>query len=430
MNSEMEEIIIPYIRIDQVKKFIKDFPAKSCRVDELINKFGRSNVANALPTLQLLKLIEYNKKERLVSLTDAGNGLRIASTTNDDARAREIIRPIIDELELFKFIKGLLERKGILTSEEIGKELAFRYKKTWNNPVTYKAYGAACASILAFAGYGTYERGILRKGEHIAKEEAKLPSPYLSFKKILKILNEIKYEEIDIHALSERLQTKQNRLSAELSVCIELGLVERIVAGKFSITQKGKELIDPTKIDVRPEIWRDLLLESRYKRIIRLLKDRTFTIKELGEILNHHLGGKWREEKTIRTFAKKFWSWLQAAELIEKSEDNRYKFSEKFKLPEKKEIVTGIALIDYYSLGKCIGIISSSQKFEEIKDAVSKLISICKHEKSLEDMVGLIEDHYKLFLDLKMNDGRIFLPDIKLLEKKLGVEKWNIESIK
>ena len=419
----MNDVALPYIRMDQIKKFILEMPKETCNIDDLTARFGHSNVANALPALTLLKLIEYDKKDKKVSLTEKGRKFRIALITEDYKKAREVIKSVIDDLELFIFIKGLLERKGYLTIEEIGKEIAFKYNKTWRNSITYRAYGSACASILGFAGYGIYERGVLRIGKTSVEKEKKLPSPYLSLNKIIKILKEIGNEEVDLHALSKRLNTKENRLGSELSVCVELGIIERLAPGKFILTKKGEKLIDPLNVNRRIEIWREILLESRYIKIIKLLSDREFDFKELSDILQHHFGGKWREKTTINTFTKKFLNWLKEADIIEENEERKYRLLD-IELPKEhiyKKISSGFARVDYYYVGKYVGIISSSNNFDEIDKAVSSLISICKQDATLADVAELLEQHLALFKEMKLSDGRVFLPDINLLEKRLGL---------
>lgn len=409
--------------MDQIKKFILEMPKETCNIEDLVAKSGRSSVANALPTLTLLKLIEYNKREKKVFLTEEGRKFRIALITEDYERDREVIKSIIDALDLFIFIKELLKRKGSLTIEEIGKEIAFKYNKTWRNLVTYRAYGAACASILGFVGYGIYERGVLRKGDISVEKEKKLPSPYLSLNKILKILREIGDEEADLHTLSKRLNTNENRLGSELSVCVELGVIERLAPRKFILTKKGEKLIDPLNAHRKSEIWKEILFKSRYRKIIALLNNREFDFDELGKILQHHFGGKWREEKTINTFAKKFLNWLKEADLLEE-EEGKYKLIEEIESPKepiKKKISPRVAFMDYYFIGKSVGIISASNNFDEINKAVSNLISICKQNEVLVDVTELLEQHLKLFREMKLSDERIFLPDIKLLEKRLGL---------
>ncbi len=419
----MNDIQIPYVRMEQIKKFILELPKETSTIDELFAKFGRSNVINALPALTLLQLIEYNKKEKKVFLTERGRKFRTALITEKYKKAREIMKNIVDEIELFIFVRGLLERKGFLTIEEIGKEIAFKYDKTWRNPATYRAYGSACASILSFVGYGVYEKGVLRKDRISFEKERKLPSPYLSLNKMIKILKEIGNDEADLHILSKRLSTHEKRLGAELSVCVELGIIERIVPGKFILTKKGEKLIDPLNVHRIREIWKEILLESRYIKIVRLLFNREFDFKELGDILQHHFGGKWKEKTTIDTFTKKFLNWLKDADIIEEKEGGKYGLVE-IKLPKEqvnKSFSSGFARGDYYCIGKYVGIVSSSTNFNEINKTVSDLINICKQDNALADVTELLEQHLKLFKEMKLSDGRVFLPDINLLEKRLGL---------
>ncbi len=429
----MDDVIIPYARIDQIKKFLMEIPKETCSLDELADKFGRSSLRNILPTLEILKLIEYDKKGKRISLSEIGRKVRVALITEDYEKAREILKSIVDDIELFRFVKGLLDRKGKLSSEEIGKELAFRYNKVWRNPATYRAYGSACASILGFVGYGIYERGILRKRGLTARKEKKLPSPYPSFGKILKILRELKSGEAELGELSRRLKTKKNRLGAELSVCVELGLVERLSPGKFILTTNGEKLIDPLNKPRQKEIWRKILLGSGYSRIIKLLLEKeVFDFEELGEILRHHFGGKWREQKTVNTFTKRFLNWLKEAEILEEV-DGKYRlklelvkgeFENEEQTAYGKESYTTRVVIstDYYLLGKSVGIAIASNDRNKIEDAVSFLVQFCKEVEEFAEVAELLEEHLKIFKELKLPDGRIFIPDINMLERRLGVQ--------
>ena len=319
-------------------------------------------------------------------------------------------------------MRGLLERKGSLDIKEIGKELAFKYNKVWNNLRTYGAYGSACASILSFAGYGIYERGVLRKGESVLEKEKKLPSPYLSVNKMIRIIESIGNSVVDIHTLSERLNTSEKRMGSELSVCVELGIIERVSPGKFKITPKGKKLVDPLNAHNRNRIWREILLESRYNRIINLLKNEEFDLERLADILQHHFGGDWKEDNTKISFAKRFLNWLKEANLL-KETNGKHKLVN-FEIPKEKiskKISVGIPLMDYYTLGKSVGIVMASNDSTMIEDAISKLINVCSQDESLLDITELLKQHLEIFRDMKLPDGRIFIPDINLLEKRLGL---------
>jgi hypothetical protein len=49
------------------------------------------------------------------------------------------------------------------------------------------------------------------------------------------------------------------------------------------------------------------------------------------------------------------------------------------------------------------------------------LLEFCKQDKNLSSIADVVEEHYKLFLDLK--DSRIFKADIRLIERALGLEE-------
>jgi len=423
--------IIPYVRIDQITEFVKALPNETPSIKDIttMTKFSRSSFANIIPTIQLLKIAEYDKGERIIRLTDIGRRFRTALITNDSKTAAESIRKSVDESEVLSFVKGLLERKGSLTVLEIGRELAFKFGKKWKNVLTYKTHGAAGATILAFVGYGIYDRGVLRKEEiQVIKKE--ITPPYSSFKKMLRIIEAVStYTEVDVHILAERLQTKERRLSAEVKNCMDLGFLQRPAPGKIAITGKGRELVDPLNKDRRSIMWANALMDSEFFPIIASLRDIEFSVEDLGNILKHKLGGKWLERETIISFGKKFSSWLRSAKLIEQTEKGKYRIvAGAVKEKRKAEPIHVMSTVDYYELGKSVGILLSPYSdFERSKLAAEKLIHICGGEKDLSTVTNLLRDHLKLFSELK--DNRIFHADIKLIEKSLGVEEWITESV-
>jgi DNA-binding MarR family transcriptional regulator len=420
MNGKNEAI--PYVRMSQIKELIRKMPSGELTLKELGERFGLSKVLNALPTLQLLGLCSYDRKNKIIKLTDEGEKFRSFLITNDEKRAAEIIKPCVEKSEALSFIKMFLERRGHLSILEIGRELAFKFNKKWDNVLTYKTYGAACASILGFVGYGTYSRGILRKSE-VKIAEVKITPPYAGFKKIFNIVRLVStYGEVDLHVLATKLSTKEGRLSVEIANCVELGFLERPVPGRVAITALGRELVNPLNKSKISEIFRESLLQSDFKKIIFQLLNKTFNTKDLGEILKHQLGARWFDEQTIISFGKKFLNWLKSANLVEENKEGNYKIlinaikKEVEKLPEIPLSVT-----DYYKLGKTIGIILSSSDFETIKQAAMFLLEFCKQDKNLSSIADVVEEHYKLFLDLK--DSRIFKADIRLIERALGLEE-------
>lgn len=424
----MKKEIIPYARMDQIINFVKNISGEKISIEEIEGRFGRSVFWNVLPSLQLLGLVEYDKKSKTTKLTDLGRKFRSALITNDRKSASDALRNSVDKAPALSFVKALLDRKGSISILDIGRELAFKFNKKWDNVLTYKAHGAACASILGFVGYGIYDRGILRKSE-IKIEKAEITPPYAGFKKIVKIVDTVStFGEVDIHSLAKKLKTKESRLNAEIKNCIDLGFLQRPASSKVAITQEGRELIDPLNENRLSEIFRDALLSSKFGEIISSLTQE-FTVDDLGKILKHQIGGKWFSSTTIKAYGKKFYSWLNSAGLLEKTKKKKYRVlseivRERIKKPEE---VRFLSSIDFYELGKCVGIIlSPKNEFEKVKKVAEKLIELCKQEKSLLMAANFLEEHYKLFLDIK--DSRIFHADIKLIERALGVKEWNTKS--
>lgn len=420
---------IPYVRMSQIIEFVKLLPDRASITDiTTTTKFSKSSVQNIIPALQLLGIAEYNRKEKVIELKNMGQRFRSALVASDDGRATELIKESVESSEVLSFVRGLLERKGSLTVLEIGRELSIKFGKKWKNVLTFKTHGAACATILAFAGYGVYNRGVLRK-EEVKVVKREITPPYASFKKMTKIIELVStYNEVNIHTLAERLRTKEGRLSSEVKNCIDLGFIQRPAPGKVAITEKGREFADPLNRNRKSEIWANSLLDSGFSSIILSLKNTEFSVEELGNILKHKLGGKWLEKKTVISFGKKFYSWLKSAKMIKDTEKGKYRIVlSHIREKRKPEPIRVMSTVDYYELGKSIGILlSQNSDFEISISAVEKLIQICDREKDLSTVPELLKDHQKLFLELK--DNRIFRADIKLIEKFLGVEEWNSKA--
>jgi len=416
-----KNVIIPYVRIDQIIKVVKNMPSEKVGMKELSDRFGRSNVQNILPTLQLLGLCGYDKKSDTIELTDLGKKFRSLLITNDEKRAAETIKPYVDQSQALSLVKMLLERKGSLSILDIGRELAFKFSKKWDNILTYKTYGAACASILGFVGYGTYTRGVLRRTE--AKVvEAEISPPYAGFKKLVKIVEAVStHDEIDLHTLSQELGTKIGRLSVEIKNCIDLGFLERSAPGRVAITLTGRNFVNPLNKGKISEMFKEALLRSSFNKIVFALSESSFNVEELGKILRHQIGAKWHKDKTVLVFGKKFLDWLNSARLLEKTESGKYKLVSDIVSKIERPSAKILSIADFYRVGKVIGTILSSSEFNETKVATEKLLEFCKQDKDLATATELLEEHYKLFLELK--DSRIFRADIKLIEKILGLEE-------
>lgn len=450
----MKDITLPYVRISQVKDFIEKFPKESlCKIDDIYSLFGKSKASNILPTLQLLRLVNYDKKQNTIKLSDLGIKFRTALITNDNTLAGTLIKSVIEDNDPFKFIKNLLETKNYLTSEEIGKHLAFKFGKVWDNPLTFKTYGSAVASILSYAGVGFYSRGLLRLNGEKNNLDKKPVLPSCSFNTIYKITDYVsKIKEANLSTLINDLG---NKVHTNIGVCVELGLIERIAPKQYHISEKGFELVDSLNQESRPEFWRAILLGSNYKDLIIKLQEKELTPVDLGKFLNRYLGGKWKSDLTVKTYGKKFMSWLRYAKLIDTigkgiyrvknfnnflNKDNNLEtklvksinnIPKKMLYPKKqtesqekmvRELRLGKSDLGFFNIGKYIGTIAANNKgdLEKTINAVNELIKFCENYENLKDIKILITDHLELYKEIK--DNRIFYSDIKLLEKRLGFD--------
>ena len=254
-------------------------------------------------------------------MSNLGRKYRIALKTKNNQEAGKILTPIVMNLEFMKMIQNILERKKLLTNDEIGKELAYKYSKDWST-ASMKMYGGAVGSILGFCGIGVYSRGVLRKSAKYLINKEKPIFPSTGFNKIFKITRKI-YNNKETN-LDELEKDFGKTISNDLGPCIELGLIKRVAPKVYIITKKGSELANIFNEDKIQDNWRRILLESKYGEYIMELQGRKITIPILGEFLNNKLGGNWKSKETANTYAKKFNTWLNEADFLEKMGQGKY----------------------------------------------------------------------------------------------------------
>jgi len=350
---------------------------------------------------------------------------------NNDDKSREILKAIVNKIDYIVEIRQWLEQKGKLKIEDIGNQLALKFDQKWENPLTVKAYGAAISSIIDFIGDASYRTGtlFLKKAEYPAES---IPVPDVHINKILGILKALFPDGIDLHELSEKIMTSEKRLSSEVLPCLELGLVERPTRGFYRLTDSGKSILRPASTEQNKKtIFRERLLKSRYIKTLGELTDE-ITVEKMGEILKHSLSRGWTDE-TSRTFGSKFISWLIYAGIAEKKGrkyiiTDRKSLGTTYEIPLDEKVGTiqkppikSIDPISYYLLGKSIGQISNPNSSKEIvTEAVSNIIAFCREDYRLKDVLEGWKEDYELYPDL--NNPRIFLRDIKALEKAMGVK--------
>lgn len=435
----MKKIFLPYLNIKKTNELLRKISPKILELDELntadLSRFLEISKSVASNLVKTLKAYTFITNNRAFQFTDNGKKYISYLIRNNEKESIKILKDLVKELEYFNDIIIKLNQKGQLTISEIGNQLALLFNQTWENPQTVSTYGAALASALSFAELGFYRDGTLYK-KQIGELLDSIPSPYVSAEKIIKIVEALFPIGKDIDELSNKLGTIKSRLSYEITICIELNLIERSFKGFYKLTQIGETLVSPyKKLNERKVIFRNSLLQSRYGSIIDKLKNfDKIDINIIGEVLRFEFGkygSVWTAENTIKDYAKRFLSWLIYAEILEKTNKTHFKHvnlvPEKIDLDnttniEEKNKISHPINLRYYLLGKYVGILyNKNLDYETTKGIVENIISICREEKKLRPILQEWEDDYRLFLDIK--DSRIFLRDIRQIEKIFGVKK-------
>jgi len=429
-------VSIPYVRIRQIIEFVKSMPTSEISFDEIgfSFKLRKSQIKNIIPSLKSMGLLE--KQEGKIKLTKAGQDLRLSIKTNNEKESKNIIKNLTQKVAPLSHVVELLNQEQKLTIEQIGRKLAAKYNKSWDHPLTYKTHGASCASIVAFAGYGIYNSGVLRKSE-LVSVPLKIPFPNVTFNKMVRILENIyPYPYTSTKDLSQKIRTSEGRLASELIVCNELKLIKREYRGLYKISEIGEKLINPSlREQEKSKIFKQCLLNSRYKLVIEELSNIKFDAIKLGEIISYIFLRSKSTIKTQKVYGMKFLNWLKYAQIVKKVKVGTYTLNEsQIKevpiLKENKEkIIHHVSadeqyklLQNYYEIGKLIGMFLGGIEKKGITiEEVEKLITECHNFKQTKDVVMLLTEHRSLFETLK--DPRIFLADVKLLEKIIGGDK-------
>ena len=321
-------VIIPYVRIGQLIEFVESMPTSEVSFNELglSSKLRKSQIKNIIPSLIALGLLERLRGK--IKLTKVGQDLRLNIKTNNEKESKNIIKNLTQKIAPLSYIVELLNQEKKLTIEQIGRELAAKYNKSWDHPLTYKTHGASCASIVAFAGYGIYDGGVLRKGE-LVSAPLKIPFPNVTFQKMVRILENIyPYTNISVKDLSQKIGTSKGRLASELLVCNELKLIKREYRGLYKISEIGEKFISPAlQKEEKSEIFKRRLLNSRYNLVIEKLSNTTFDAIKLGEILIYIFRSK-STGKTQKVYGKKFLNWLKYAQIVKKVKGGMYTLDE------------------------------------------------------------------------------------------------------
>lgn len=432
--TKMKKVIIPYVGINRVIEVLKVLYREKTRVKSIseMKTLVGGGFKNVIPTLTLLGLA--NTEKDLIRLTDDGMSFINSITSGDEEMARKIVQKAINRSQSLKFVKSLLETKVQLTGEEIGQALAEHFNKRWDNIATYRTFGNSCGSILAFGGFGFYNDGILSLKPLSMKAEVELYPPEVGYQPIIEILKELHtFHRVKSTVLARKLKNrkgknKESRLGAELSICVILGLAEKDATGSYRISDTGRRLVDPLSSQPeKVEIFKNALLKSPYRDIILNLSKtgKELSYEDMGEAICFALRRDWTE-LTKKLYGKKFLTWLQAADLVEKLGPNKFKFKTEEiakKTQEVKEKTKDdmINPSQFFEIGRIIGSLETLY-FEEKKEKIfeeklSILKLILKDYEDLKIVLDLLQQNFAL--SISSNNPSIYQTNLDFVKRKI-----------
>jgi hypothetical protein len=433
------DVIVPYVGMDRVVKTIQTLHKESAREAELrrvADLLGCtiSSINNITPTLCVLGLAE--TKDGKLTLTTDGLAFAEAYSLGQEDKAKKIARDSVEKSEVLKFVKSLLEARTQLSGEEIGRALSERFNRNWKDIRTYRAHGNSCASIIAFAGLGFYDRGVLSSKPVTQTTESVAYSPEIGYNSILGLLKALNiYNRAKISDIAEKLNKDEKALWAFMTVCTKLNLVKKEIQGVYSITDFGRKLIDPTAPQkTKIEIFRGCLLDSPYGEIIKSIavSENEMTLESIGDTLSYQLRRDWSPQ-TKKLYAKKFVTWLSAADLITKVQRGLYKINkDKLKtLPKTETKKQNEIEPDYdfiFAVGRSIGSLESllvENRDEVFRNRISELKSLLRQHDDLHMLLDMLQKNYELAVS--SNNPPVFSANMSFVRQKIK-DKLNLSN--
>jgi len=439
-NMETNSSVVPYVGMDRVIKTIQALHKESAREAELrkvADLIGCtvSSINNIAPTLCVLGLAE-TKNGKLILTTD-GLAFAEACSLGQEEKTKTITRNSIEKSQVLKFVKSLLEARTQLSGEEIGRALSERFNRNWKDIRTYRAHGNSCASIIAFAGLGFYDRGMLSSRPITQTTESAAYSPEIGYNSILALLKVLNiYDRAKISDIAEKLNKGEKTIWARLTVCTKLNLVNKEIQSVYSITDFGRKLIDPTSSQkTKIEIFRGCLLDSPYGEIIRTMaaSGNEMTLESIGDTLSYQLRRDWSPQ-TKKLYANKFMTWLSAADLITKVQRGLHKINiDKLKTPlPKTETRTENAEkpnCDFiFAVGRSIGSLESllvENRDEVFSNEISELKSLLQEHEDLHMLLDMLRRNYELAVS--SNNPSVFSANVSFVRQKIR-DKLNLSN--
>lgn len=443
--SEVDEdndsrTIIPYVGVDRVIETVQALykaHAREIGISELATLMDCkvSNINNVSLAMGLPGLSEtVNGK---IVLTSEGMVFAQAMASNEEEKAKQIIKAAVGKSEVLKFVKSLLEARSEISGEEIGRALMDRFKKNWKDVRTYRAFGNSCASIISFAGYGYFGNGVLSLNAVTKKAKSDIYPPEIGYNPMISLLTVLNgYERAKLSELAQKLGTGDRSLWAHLAICGALGLVEKDLSGSYRITETGRKLLDPTlSADKKSDIFRACLYGSHYADVIRKMAsaDRDLTANDIGGILTFHLKRDWSPD-TKEIYGKKFLTWLNAANLAVKSQRGLYRV----KSDEAATIVAAevsqpkTEKIDYlpiFEIGRHLGALEAlaeDDRSKSFSDKVAGLKLLLQDHPDLGMLIDMLKTNYELAI--ASNNPSIFKTNLDFVRQKIK-ERMKLEAM-
>ena len=257
--------------------------------------------------------------------------------------------------------------------------------------------------------------------------------PEVGDQPIICLLNALNpFDRAKVSDLAIKLKSKDSTIGKELTVIVSLGLVSKNVSGGYSITDKGRRLIDPrSSAESKSHQFLECLLQSPYQEVIdRLLKgDVELTHESMGEDLAYVLRRDWTETSK-EIYGKKFATWLFGADLIEKIAPNKFKI-------KVKEIQSAVVndkpkldlaqMKEIYEIGRALGGLETIAPTQENKKEFEDRVSLLSSRLKIHGDLSLVFEMLRMNFDasIQANNPSIYKTNIDFVREKIK-EKLSI----
>ncbi len=411
---------VPEASSNQVCKLLsKTYPKDA--IDIRTIGLGTSAITNIVLTCETLDILIKSKGNLI--LTQDGVALSRAIAFKRTDEIQNIFQKCVMKSSVLKYLYSLINEKKVLNNIEIGEFISNKFKKKWASPASYKRYGGICADLLSIAGFGMYSNGVYTIDKTKMFLNDKISSPMVTFNTLQKILRELVESDKNISSFPETF-AKRNRLSGQLLNCLDLGLVEK-KGDYFSISPKGLQLINPANdIVTRTTLFREILRESSYSKIIEIIQRKNIMDKsQIGDLVLFEL--KRKGSKQYKDYVgKTFINWIKAAGLFrdtDKTDIDNEETLIHFQSEENSfiEPTNNLESNNLVKIGIMIERIENKiNQGLDFREEMKELSKIFEQSVETKSYFYLINTHLNLYDETK--DIRIIKTDLNFLKSKLG----------